>query len=410
MSWRCGLWLLALAATLPARAEQLTDWLRVDGYADLRVIRTDDEKSARQSGAGGLRFGGDADGARTLVRGEASFVPVIRLGKEFDAVATLRLDGGQPAIFGLAEGYLRWRPAPTSEWRWSMRAGFLIPPFTLSNDGIAWTSRTTLTWSAIDTWLGEEVRGTGLEPKLEYWFDERDHVDVVAALFTGNDVSGTILSQRGWVLGDQLAVTSTRLKGPLAYDNVPVRRQTITRPFVELDDRPGWYAQVTAARDGVGRVAFGHYDNLADPRVAGTDVAGWRTHFNTLGVQYELPEIATVLTAQAMKGYTALRIFAPVSTVFESVYGSVSHDFAPAHKLTARWDWFRTRSHTLPTALFRGELGQAATVAYIWRPSSAWRFTFEAINVRAGRDLHVPAPVTYATHELQLQAGVRFFF
>ncbi|MDB5364996.1 MAG: hypothetical protein JWM77_923 [Rhodospirillales bacterium] len=410
MMRRCVLCLLVLAATLPARAERITDWLRIDGYGDLRVVQTDDAKSARQGGTGHLRFGGDAEGARTLVRGEASFVPVIRLGSEFDAVATLRLDGGQPAIFGLAEGYVRWRPAPTSEWRWSARAGFLIPPFSLSNDGIAWTSRTTLTWSAIDTWLGEEVRGTGIEPKLEYWFDERDHIDAVVALFAGNDTSGTILSQRGWVLSDQLAITSTRLKGPLAFGRIPVRRQSITRPFLELDDRPGWYGVVTAARDGVGRVAFGHYDNLADPRVAGSDNAGWRTHFDTLGAQLELPEIATTLTAQGMKGYTALRIFAPVGTVFESVYGAVSHDLTPAHKITARWDWFRTRNATLPTALYRGELGQAATAAYIWRPSSAWRFTLEAVHVRGASDLRAPAPVTYATHELQLQAGVRFFF
>ena len=48
----------------------------------------------------------------------------------------------------------------------------------------------------------------------------------------------------------------------------------------------------SGTRDGVGRVAVGHYDNLADPRVAGSDNAGWRTHFNTLGAQVELPEIA----------------------------------------------------------------------------------------------------------------------
>src|SRR6201999_1521133 len=110
---------------------------------------------------------------------------------------------------------------------------------------------------------------------------------------------------RGWMLHDQLGVTSTRLKGPTAYDDVPVRRQTITRPFVELDDRPGWYGQVTAARDGVGRGGVAHYDNLADPRVAGTDTAGWRTHFNMVGAQYELSDLTTVLTAQGMKGYTA---------------------------------------------------------------------------------------------------------
>jgi hypothetical protein len=153
-----------------------------------------------------------------------------------------------------------------------------------------------------------------------------------------------------------------------------------------------------------------HYDNLADPRVAGTDTAGWRTHFNTIGAQYELPELAAVLAAQGMKGYTALRIFSPVGTVFESVYGSVSHDLAREHKITVRWDWFRTVSDTVPTALYRGELGQAATVAYIWRPAQSWRFTLEAVHVRAARELRTPAYQSYVTHETQLQAGIRFFF
>ncbi|GIL38407.1 hypothetical protein [Roseiterribacter gracilis] len=408
---RCALIGLALlAAAQSARAERLADWLRIDGYADLRVIQTDDERTSREGGTGRLRYGGDANGARSLVRAEAGFVPVIQFSGELDAVGTFVLDGGQPAYFGLAEGYVRWKPAPTSDWRFTVRAGFLIPPFSLSNDGIAWTSRTTLTWSAIDTWLGEEVRALGVEPKVEYWFDERDHIDVVAGLFTDNDISGTILAQRGWMLHDQLAVTTTRLKGPTAYDNIAVRRQTITRPFVELDDRPGWYGLVTAARDGVGKIAFGHYDNLADPRAAGTDVAGWRTHFNTLGVQYDLPDLHTVLTAQGMKGYTALRIFSPISTVFESVYGSVSHDLAREHKVTARWDWFRTVSNSLPTSLYRGEIGQAATAAYIWRPATSWRFTVEAVHVRSARALRTPAYQSYITNETQLQAGVRFFF
>jgi hypothetical protein len=337
-------------------------------------------------------------------------VPVVRFGGDLDAVATLRLDGGQPAAFGLAEGFLRWRPAPTASWRFSARAGFLIPPFSLSNDGIGWTTRTTLTWSAIDSWLGEEVRGAGVEPKAEYWFDERDRIEITGALFTGDDVAGTILATRGWALHDQLAITSTRLRGPSAYGAIPVRRPTLTHPFVELDGRPGWYAQLAAARDGVGRVAFGHYDNLADPRRTGTNVAGWRTRFSTFGAQLDLPDGRTTLTAQAMWGYTALRVFAPVGTVFESAYVAASHDFTAAHRLSARWDWFRIDNDPLPTALYHGELGQAVTVAYVWRPDPAWRFTVEALHVRAERDLRTPAPVGYTTHELQVQAGVRFFF
>jgi hypothetical protein len=406
-------WVLLMAALVAAPAAgaaQLSDWLRIDGYADLRLIRTGDEASWRQGGAGRLRWGAAAAGPRTLLRGEGALVPVVRLGGDVDAVATLRLDGGQPAAFGLAEGFLRWRPAPIADWRFGARAGFLIPPFSLSNDGIAWTTRGTLTWSAIDSWLGEEVRGAAVEPRVEYWFDGRDRLEFTAALFTGNDPAGTILSARGWALHDQLAITSTRLRGPAAYDDIVVRRPTRTHPFVELDGRPGWYAQLAAAREDVGRVALGHYDNLADPRAVGTGVAGWRTRFTTLGAQLELPDGATVLAAQGMKGYTALRVFAPVGTVFESIYATATHALAPAHRITARWDWFRIDNDALPTALYRGELGQAATVAYVWRPSAAWRVTIEAVHVRAGRHLRTPAPAAYTTHELQLQAGLRFFF
>ena len=55
---------------------------------------------------------------------------------------------------------IRQRRRPVS---WSVKAGAFFPTISLENDDLGWTSPYTLTPSAINSWIGEELRTIGSE-------------------------------------------------------------------------------------------------------------------------------------------------------------------------------------------------------------------------------------------------------
>lgn len=121
----------------------------------------------------------------------------------------LTLDGylGNDSTFGMTEGWLSWRPVPRSSWQHRFRAGNFIPPFSLEHGGTAWTSFWMPSACLLNSWVGEEVKVTGIEYSLRYsgaMAAGRDSLALRSALFYNNDTSGTLLSWRGWVATDRV--------------------------------------------------------------------------------------------------------------------------------------------------------------------------------------------------------------
>lgn len=58
-------------------------------------------------------------------------------------------------------GYVFYRPALTTILHLDLRGGVFFPPVSLENPGPAWTTVYTITQSALNSWIGEEVRPTG---------------------------------------------------------------------------------------------------------------------------------------------------------------------------------------------------------------------------------------------------------
>jgi hypothetical protein len=79
--------------------------------------------------------------------------------------ASTTADGDRNPI-DLTEAFLEWRPYPQSHWRWRSRLGAFYPPISLENRGVGWQSLYSLSASAINTWIGEEIRAIGLEVAL----------------------------------------------------------------------------------------------------------------------------------------------------------------------------------------------------------------------------------------------------
>ncbi|HSD17814.1 MAG TPA: hypothetical protein VLC71_11225 [Thermomonas sp.] len=397
--------LLACLACGPAGAQAVA----VQGYLDLRLAAPSSQQDWSDGGLGKTRFGGDSQGA---VSGAAAFA--WQATPELLASATLQLQSDQRRPLDLLEAGLRWRPVSTTAWRWSLKAGAFFPPVSLENDAVGWTSPWTLTPSAINSWVGEELRSTGLEVRIEHR-GEAATWSGVASVFGRNDPAGELLASRGWALNDLTSGMFARLRQPDVYAGpahapVPV----LFEPFLEIDHRVGWYAGV--ARDGVdgSRLTLLHYDNRGDPEawtnVDGRRLYAWHTRFWSAGGKLALGDVDVL--AQAMDGATAFEP-APglyLDSKFSAGYLLAAWNTGSAWQPVLRLDWFRIRQ--LPDWLDDplSEHGNAQVFALNWRPDERWRITGELLRVDSARNQRLLEGASPRQVDVQMQLSLRRFF
>jgi hypothetical protein len=258
-----------------------------------------------------------------------------------------------------------------------VRLGAYYPPFSLENRAQGWETPYTLTPSAINSWIGEEIRTIGLEGQVE-WLGTRLGSDfdlkLTASLFGWNDPAGTMLAAHGFAFHDRQTLLFGRVG---SVQTNPTRAKK--RVFGEVDGRPGFYVGAQARYRDRATLDVLHYDNRADPRefdAALRDFA-WHTTFDAAALRMETGDGWTFL-AQAIDGET---IVAP-STWREWQFDSQSLLAAKrfgAHMVTARYDDF-TIDYDINPAIW-GEDGHAWTLAYSFDRGGPWRFAVEWLRV-----------------------------
>ena len=382
---------------------------QLHGYADLRLVAAPDDASWTEGGLGKARYGGGDD---ALHFGGAALSARWQVTPALVAVADVRLQSQQHARAALIEAFARYRPVSIGAWRWSFKAGEFFPPISLENDGVGWSSRWTLTPSALNTWVGEELRTIGGELRVEHR-GEHGTLELAGAVFSANDPAGEILFARGWSMGDLVSGFGSRLREADAYAGslgvAPPRRYD---PFLEIDDRVGFYADVTWRSAQFGRVSALYYDNRADPSAYhafnhGDELFAWRTHFSSVGAQTAIGELTVI--GQAMAGTTEI---APPGfrgeAHFSAAYllaGWQRGAWSPA----LRVDVFDTREDPVfPPAL--SEHGNALTLALNWRPADWLRLTGEALRIDSTRDQRLALGLAPRRVDNQLQFNVRVLF
>ncbi|WP_131998544.1 porin [Dokdonella fugitiva] len=398
--------LAACAALAPlARAADVD----VRGWLDCRLVGRADERSYADGGLGKTRFGGggvDATCAQAGVAFDAVLAPALAAHAQLQYQATGRDEAS------LLDAWLRYRPVSTTPLRWSVRLGAFFPPVSLENDALGWSSPWTLSSSAINAWVGEELRGIGAEGTFE-WRGERSTFAGVFALVRSNDPAGELLAARGWSISDLVSGLGSRVREPDAYardedEAVPLR----FNPFLENDGRLGWYAGASWETRGVGTISLLRYDNEADPasRSRGTSpVLSWHTDFWSLGAQSRVGDV--VLLGQAMSGSTAIAPspFFATHTDFRAAYLLAARDRG-AWRPAVRIDAFSTDQ--LPRSIDGRvrEHGSALTVALNWRPRAWLRVTGEALHVRSWRNQRELEGLPAQRDDTQLQLGLRVIF
>jgi hypothetical protein len=402
---RCTLVLALATAFAPVSAQDFS----LHGFVDGRLVSAADETGWMQGGVGKTRYG---SGDGTAHFGPAALVAAWQLAPEWRALADVRYQPQSGSTLELVEAFVRYRPVSTSAWRWSISAGEFFPPISLENDAIGWTSPWTLTPSAIDSWVGEEMRTVGGEFRLEHRGDVNTFEGGVA-LSGGNDPLGEIIASRGWSLDDVVSGYGSRLREPDVYADLlgvaPPRRYD---PFVEIDHRVGAYADVTWRSIEYGSATLLHYDNRADPADfhpfnQGDQLFAWRTKFTSFGAQTRSG--AWTFIVQGMTGSTEI---APTGfrsvTHFSAGYLLAGIDLG-AWRPALRVDAFTTRAEPASDAGL-SEHGNALTLALNWRPLDWLRLTAEGLRVESWREQRVAAALDPRVTDTQLLLNARVLF
>jgi hypothetical protein len=402
------------AASASASASAFAESDRHELYFDVSggyVSASTDLTSWTEGGFSKLRYAEDGVEAYRLF-GEYSgrITPTLRVRVVADYVEDA--SGG----LDLTEAVVDWRPIPRSRNQHQLRFGAFYPSFSLENGDRGWQSPFTYSYSAINTWLGEEIRPIGAEWSVRRrlaGFHSNHEVRAFAAGFYGNDPAGTLLFWRGWGLHDRQSRLDDELTiPPLPFTTQP---QKLT-PFMETDHRPGGYAGVEWRYARRALVQLAHYDNRADPFSFRDRQWGWSTRFDHLAVQVGLPA-GLGLVVQSLSGTTEwltaalpngtrLPMSEHVRDELESTFVLLTRKLGANQRLALRYDTFSIERPAAVPVLHADD-GHAWTLSYRLEASERFSGGIEWLRIDSRRDL---LPLFYATAPAHSETQVRLQF
>jgi len=375
--------------------------IQIEGFADIRLIAPSAQDTYLDGGLGKLRYGEDDANLKL-----GNIVGELRAQQdEWFAQADGRIDTEYGTALDLTEAFVGYAPPTRTNWSWSARVGAFFPPFSLENENVGWSTFWTVTPSAINSWVGAEVRTIGAEGTLA-WRSNGNAVTLIGSVFGFNDTNGVLIAERGWNFDDRISglFEKERLPDAVAIAGGRAPPSTI-HVFHETDDRPGWYLDLSYEIDGKTGFELMRYDNEADamrPR-------SWHTTFWEAGFRQQIGNV-TILS-QAMRGDTIRRTSAAAFTAsdFQSAYALVGWDLTDWW-LAARADIFQTRTRTAAGPSPLSEDGHAFDATVTWLPRNWLRLSAEYLLVedtRAQRGIDGDSP--HQT-ETQFQFVIRTYF
>jgi hypothetical protein len=399
---------LCVMQRAPARAQEAASEFTFSGYGDLRAIASPSQTAWLNGGLSKFRYG-NRDGnfrfAEAVAQGD------LKLGDDLSAVALARAEPEQRIGVDLLEGYLSWHPAADGAWSWSLKTGAFFPTISLENDDLGWTSPYTLTPSAINSWIGEELRTIGGEGIARYDTGGFGTLSFTGSIYCCNDPAGVLIADRGWAMDDRPSGLFSDLRLPDATVKLFHMADNRTPMFDEIDGRPGWYAGLGWQMAGIGKLTVLRYDNEGDPHRRSGDYTAWDTRFWSYGARTSWNDL--VLIGQGLQGQTVIgSAFGLSYTFFQSAFLLASYDLEGIGlddwRVSLRGDAFQTRHSG---SALMNEDGHAGTVALSWQGLDWLRVTGELIVMQSRKGEYALAgfPSTeVAQQEFQLSA--RLFF
>jgi len=385
-------------------AAEASDRLSFHLVLDGRLVTTPEPSSFLDSGLGKTRYGHSpravqAKLAQAALLGRLEIRPdlVLRLHANVDGEHNFerRVD--------LAEAMLRYAPVLGDRVALDIRMGSFFPSLSLENTDAGWLSPYTTTFSAINSWIGEEVRTVGVEAGPEIRVGDESHARLFGTLARGNDPSGTLLAWRGFALHDRVSGYADRIPLPrlstFGSAGLFADQPAHVQPLREVDQDWTWAAGLSLTHPRH-RLRVYYQPQTANPGVFDGEQYAWRTGYWSVGGSRFLGPLEVL--AQGLDGETRMGVVPDgrnaVVASFQAAYFMASW-LEPAdgrHRATVRYDVFRVRDHDqFQVEDPNDESGTAWTFAYSYLPSPRHRLTAEVVRVDSSRtnrrDLNLPA-------------------
>jgi hypothetical protein len=372
----------------------------VEASLDLRLVRSDGRTSYMDGGLGKLRFDDSDDGLR-LGRARLAWRNVIG-GNWHASVDLSAWSLHDHNAVDVTEAFVEWRPVPISAWRSNLKIGAFYPSISLENRTSGWSNPYTIDSSALNTWVGEELRTIGIGYELDHLgMAQGGRFDwgVDAAMFGWNDPAGVVLALRGFSLNDRQTPLFGRI-GTFAFGG---RTQRVI--FAEIDNRPGYHVGAYLKADNGLELRALHYDNRGDPSAEkpSIDDYAWHTRFDTAGARWD-GQHGTALIAQWLNGTTRATPDERYTWGFKTWFVLLAQNFGK-HRFAVRYDNFSTaQDQEYLTGPGSSDAGNAFTIGWTWevrehvQVAAEWLRIDSTYNVRAvlGEDPHA------VEHSLQL--------
>lgn len=318
-----------------------------------------------------------------------------------------------PAI-GVTQAYLRWRPVPRSATSFRARVGAFYPRISLENVAAGWGSPYSLDFSAINTWVAEELRSVGVEVSLERRLPDRGQsFGLHGSVFAGSDPAGSLLAWKGWSVHHR----QTRYGDELPLAELPQTRpgsmfeaqDSYAAPLREVDDRPGYALTADWDYRHRVRVLAGLYDNRADPEALAGGQYGWRTRFRHAGLQAQIAGdvgvIGQVMTGSAKMGFVVGDARA-VDVEYDAWFLLLTRRFGH-HRVSLRRDRFEISENDAAPDDDNTERGGGWTFSYRYGISKSVDLVVEWLRIRTHRAAWAYLGLEPERTERQLQLILR---
>lgn len=363
-----------IAATASAQSS-----FRPYGFLTLREIYVKAQPSWSTGGWGRFDVGASSPDNRKAVN-----VDVFQLGLDWtpaswllfhtDGLARHEQSGTIGKRAGLVQAYADLRTE-----RLRLRAGLFWLPTSLENVDPLWNSRYTITDSALNSWMAQEVRPIGADLQ----FSPNFYVTLGATAFRGNDTMGSALAARGWTIGNRMSV----------YNEVIADVPDTTRPIgPESDKRLGDSERIRLQVPERALFQFTRIDNRSKTLFRPAPDSPWRTKFNVVGGELGTTG-PTTLAAEWAYGNTTVGFPGGTFTMdFDTVYVLLTQKRGPS-RWTARIERFTTNSARRPPNDTARERGSALTVSWLHDSSEHLRTGLEYVHAKGDR-IAAPDPRT----------------
>ena len=414
---RGGRFVLFCALAAPAFAQTEPSRYDFESGLDLSYVDANGNPSWLDGSAGKLRYDEHTDGLM-LSRAWVDFHA--RLADTLDAhVAAVAYDDGIGSPIDLTEAYLEWRPLTDSANRYRVKVGAFYPRVSLENSGPAWTSPYTISSSAINTWVGEELRAYGAEftvSRRPRALGGAHSFSLFGSMFYNNDTAGGLIAWKGWSVHDR----QSRLGDEIPLPPVPQiqpgmwfdAQEPYITPSLEIDNTYGYYVggEWLVNRRSLLRVM--HYDNRTDPFGYEDGQFAWHTWFDSVGLQMTLPGDVGLFT-QWMEGYTVWGTITngayAVDVEFTSYYLMLTKAL-DRQRISARFDHFSIDENDQIPLDDNTEDGHAWTLSYRFEVSPLVSLAAEWLAIKSKRPAwaYFGLPVDKTERQLQLSLQLRF--